>query len=169
VKILTCGDCPSVDNRRSPQFNRKHRTNDEEETMTAYKRFLLGGVSALLPILLTIGVADAKVIAGYLQGDLYAMFGYAIRTLALFTVGGLWAYSQRSEVQPFKVMQLGVTAPAMLALLLNASTVSEQRGGGPSSVMNFEIISSAHAQEQREEAPPTPNPLDSFIKGVLGK
>ncbi len=71
--------------------------------MPGKKRFLLGGIGALLPILLSIAIADAARIGEYIADQPYELLGYVIRTATLFALGGVWAYVQSSEMQPLKV------------------------------------------------------------------
>ena len=136
--------------------------------MPGKKRFLLGGTGALLPILLSIAIADATTIGGYLVDQPYELLGYVIRTAALFAIGGVWAYVQTSEVQPLKVLQLGVVAPAMLTVLMNTANLTDLRGGEIDGSVSLQIISSAYAQALPEQPRPR-SALERIIKGFLGR
>ncbi len=136
--------------------------------MPGKKRFLLGGIGALLPILLSIAIADAARIGEYIADQPYELLGYVIRTATLFALGGVWAYVQSSEMQPLKVLQLGVVAPAMLTVMVNGANVADMRGDEPDGLASLQIISSAYAQTLPEHPRPE-TPLERIIKGLLGR
>lgn len=136
--------------------------------MPGKKRFLLGGAGALLPILLSIAIADAAMIGEYLVDQPYELLGYAIRTTVLFAIGGVWAYVQTSEVQPLKVLQLGVVAPAMLTVLVNTANITALRDAEVDGSVSIEIISSAYAQTLPEQPRPR-STLERIIQGLLGR
>ena len=136
--------------------------------MSGKNRFLLGGTGALIPILLSIAIADAAMIGRYIADQPYELIGYVIRTAILFALGGIWAYVQTSEVQPLKVLQLGVVAPAMLTVLVNAANVTNLRGNEVDGSVSLQIISSAYAQTLPEQPRPETT-LERIIKGLLGR
>ncbi len=136
--------------------------------MSGKNRFLLGGTGALIPILLSIAIADAAMIGRYIADQPYELIGYVIRTVILFALGGVWAYVQTSEVQPLKVLQLGVVAPAMLTVLVNAANVTNLRGNEVDESVSLQIISSAYAQTLPEQPRPETT-LERIIKGLLGR
>ena len=78
-------------------------------------------------------------------------------------IGGLWAYFHRSEVEPLKLFQLGIVAPAMITGMINASNVSNQAQPGDSAWLDlrFALISSAHAADGDPQPPP---PGDRFSR-----
>jgi hypothetical protein len=145
-----------------------------------YRRFLWGGLGALAPTIISLAILDHTSIASYISNiddQTFKLAGYGFRVLALFAIGGLWAYFHRNEVEPLKLFQLGIVAPAMITGMINASSVSHQAPTGDSAWLDFPIslISSAHAQETTSPSqPPTPTPdqqsaVDQFISGVFGR
>jgi hypothetical protein len=146
---------------------------------TGYSRFLWGGLGALAPTIISLAILDHSSIAHYISNideETFKLVGYGFRVLALFAIGGLWAYFHRSEVEPLKLFQLGIVAPAMITGMINASNVSSQATPGDSAWLDFPIalISSAHAADGNTLPPPPPppnqqSPVDQFINGVFGR
>lgn len=142
-------------------------------------RFFWGGLGALAPTIISLAILDHSSLAHYISNideETFKLVGYGFRVLVLFAIGGLWAYFHRSEVEPLKLFQLGIVAPAMITGMINASNVSNQAPGSDSAWLNFPIalISSAHAAEGDQPPPPPPtpvqqSPVDQFINGVLGR
>jgi hypothetical protein len=143
-----------------------------------YSRFLWGGMGALAPTVVSLAILDHSSIADYVSNideKTFKLIGYGFRVLALFAIGGLWAYFHRSEVEPLKLFQLGVVAPAMITGMINASNVSAQAPAGDSAWLDFRfsLVSSAYAREVTPPEPPPapdqPSPVDQFIEGVFGR
>jgi hypothetical protein len=150
------------------------------EEATGYSRFLWGGLGALAPTIISLAILDHSSLAHYITNideETFKLIGYGFRVLALFAIGGLWAYFHRSEVEPLKLFQLGIVAPAMITGMINASNVSNQAQAGDSAWLDlpFALVSSAHAADGRELPPPPVPPsgeqsaVDQFINGVLGR
>lgn len=139
----------------------------------ASRRFLWGGLGALLPILVTVAVADHLVIQKYVEwfvaGDAqsYRLIGYGIRVVGLFILGGLWASFHRSECEPLKLVQLGIVAPAIISGMISADNLDRSRGG--ESAWSLSLIGTAHAQEPPPAPEPAPSPLEQIIQGLLGR
>jgi hypothetical protein len=146
---------------------------------TGYSRFLWGGLGALAPTIISLAILDHSSLAHYISNideETFKLIGYGFRVLVLFAVGGLWAYFHRSEVEPLKLFQLGIVAPAMITGMINASNVSNEATPGDSAWLNFPValISSAHAAEGDPSPPQQPatdqqSAVDQFINGVLGR
>lgn len=144
-----------------------------------YSRFFWGGLGALAPTIISLAILDHSSLAHYISNideETFKLVGYGFRVLVLFAIGGLWAFFHRSEVEPLKLFQLGIVAPAMITGMINASNVSNQAPAGDSAWLNFPIalISSAHAAEGDQPPPPPPtpvqqSPVDQFINGVFGR
>ena len=139
-----------------------------------YRRFLWGGLGALAPTVISLAILDHASVADYISHidqKTIELGGYGFRVLALFAIGGLWAFFHRSEVEPLKLFQLGIVAPAMITGMINASNVSGQARPGDSAWLGFPaLIASAHAQEVTPPPPPDqPSPVDQFIQGFLGR
>lgn len=138
-------------------------------------RFLWGGLGALAPTVISLAILDHSTLADYIfaiDERVFELFGYGFRVVALFVIGGLWAFFHRTEVEPLKLFQLGVVAPAMITGMINASNVSRQEHAEGTAWLDFRIalVSSAYAQESvpaPQPAPPTP--VEQFINGVFGR
>lgn len=150
----------------------RHRENG------GYSRFLWGGLGALAPTVISLAILDHSSLVDYIANmdeETFKLVGYGFRVVVLFAIGGLWAYFHRSEVEPLKLFQLGIVAPAMITGMINASNVSDQVRPEDSAWLDFSIslISSAHAEETAQPPPAPPpsqqSPVDQFINGVLGR
>jgi hypothetical protein len=142
------------------------------------RRFLWGGLGALAPTIISLAILDHTTLAEYISDideKTFEIGGYAFRVLALFAIGGLWAFFHRTEVEPLKLFQLGIVAPAMITGMINASNVSSSPGSDASAWLDlrFELVSSAYAQDVStvgdDGSPPEPTPVQQFINGILGR
>lgn len=141
-------------------------------------RFLWGGLGALAPTLISLAILDHTAVTDYISNidqKTLALAGYGFRVVALFAIGGLWAYFHRSEVEPLKLFQLGIVAPAMITGMINAGRVSDDASGGGTAWLDFPIALTASAYAQEPVPPPQPPPqqeqsgIQQFINGVLGR
>ena len=161
--------------------------------MTMLSRFLWGGFGGLAPILATFLILEAHTIALYLDemsrgGSMLTLVGYAVRVVGLFVVGGLWAGLHKSEVDPKKLFQLGIVAPAMITGMISASnagaaseTIEPARIEAPAARLAApaadDPISTRSVVENRDQPetdrpnrpPRDPEPVRSFIRGLLGR
>jgi hypothetical protein len=134
--------------------------------------FLWGGIGALVPTVLTLTVADYEVLGKYLaeffaaDNGPFSAAGYMARIVGLFVLGGVWAYLHHSVREPFKLVQLGMLAPAMITGLLNADNARLARDPDAGPLISLALIAPAFAQEQ-PGAPPSP--IDEFVRGLLGR
>src|SRR5215475_655055 len=106
------------------------------------RRFLWGGLGALAPTIISLAILDHTAVADYLaniEGNAAWLGGYAFRVVVLFVIGGLWAYFHRAEIEPLKLFQLGIVAPAMITGMINASNVSNQEGNTSSAWLDLPI------------------------------
>jgi hypothetical protein len=119
--------------------------------MTYWNRFWIGGGGALLPLLVTLLAVDIGPMidnAPHLTVGTYV--GAAIRYLVLFTIGGVVAALNSDEVQPIKLVQLGIAAPALIATYVNAQPpkpLAVQTATAHSPMLSLDVISSAHAAD----------------------
>lgn len=81
--------------------------------MRTRNRFVVGGVGGLAPVLLFLITGD--LVQYLIQLDTLRGIGYAARAIALFFVGGFIAYLHTDEDKPFKIFEIGLAAPALLA------------------------------------------------------
>ena len=117
--------------------------------MTYWNRFWIGGGGALLPLLVTLLAVDIGPMidnAPHLTIGTYV--GAAIRYLVLFTIGGIVAALNSDEVQPIKLVQLGIAAPALISTYVNAQPPKPiQTATAHSLMLSLDVISSAHAAD----------------------
>ena len=114
-----------------------------------WKRFIVGGLGGLAPVFALLVAIDFE--RNLTDASVAKMFGYAVRVFALFAVGGFIAWLHENEGQMFKLFEIGVGAPALLAGLITSNSVLQKAPPGPaigatSSVVSWIPIGSAHAQ-----------------------
>ena len=149
-------------------------------------RFLWGGLGALAPSIISIAILDYSTLDHYIANVdklPFLLAGYASRVIALFGIGGLWAYFHRSEVDPLKLFQHGVVAPAMITAMLGASKISNPSSATDVSWLDLvpSVVSTAYANDQPPPQQPPPqqqqpqqqqqqqSAVEQFLKGVLGR
>jgi hypothetical protein len=121
-------------------------------------KLFIGGAGAVVPIGLEllainyrelfIGVATFQDVLGMVNAGL--VMGYALRALVLFVIGGVYVLvTAGDEVNPRKLFQLGIIAPALLTSL-NANVVPQSQAPAPkpfvAPTMSLTLIPVAHAQ-----------------------
>ncbi len=103
----------------------------------------------MLPLLVTLLAVDLGPLidnAPHLTVGTYV--GAAIRYLVLFTIGGVVAALNSDEVQPIKLVQLGIAAPALISTYVNAQPPkppSTQTASLHVSMLSLDVVSTAHA------------------------
>lgn len=141
--------------------------------MSAKQRFFIGGLGALMPVLVSLLAIDigAMLDSG---GNLTTgnIVGFVIRYLILFGIGGFVAYLHNDEQKPFKLFELGIAAPALLTSLITAQGLSTIQPAGEQHAWGISFMRSAHAGETIEQ---TTAPvmlasgfLDDVFKGASG-
>lgn len=90
-------------------------------TMTAQKRFILGGVGALLPIIASLTTLVELDIATIAAGKI---IGTIIKDSALFCLGGFVAYLHDDEKKSLKIVEFGIAAPALIVTMMANNSVS---------------------------------------------
>ena len=147
--------------------------------MTTQKKVFIGGLGALTPIIINLLAIDLTVL--FLDLTLLAVFGYLIRVVILFYLGGLVAYLHKDEKSPFKIFEFGIIAPALLTALINANNVEVPKMAHAATEIKtgYNIfISSVYAQtdsvndKQQEQLKTFSMPKESFLqqvgRGLLG-
>jgi hypothetical protein len=85
--------------------------------LTTRKRILIGAIGGITPSVVTLLAVDfGSAIAGLKFCD---GLGLCVRCLVYIFLGGLVAYLYHSEREPFKLFQLGIWAPALVATAVN--------------------------------------------------
>jgi len=119
--------------------------------MSPVTRFWIGGGGALLPLLVTLLALDLGPLidnAPHISVGTYV--GAAIRYIVLFTIGGVVAALNSDEVQPIKLVQLGIAAPALISTYVNAQPPKQpavQTATAHVSILSLGVVSSADAAD----------------------
>jgi len=134
--------------------------------MNGWRRFWIGGGGALLPMLVTLLALDlASLIDHAGEFSMGTYVGAAIRYVILFVLGGIVAALNSDEVQPIKLVQLGIAAPALVASYVNAQPPKSDVPPQPRHA-TLDLISSAQAMDQIR-APRGTLVLAGFLADVL--
>ncbi|HEX9970455.1 MAG TPA: hypothetical protein VGD14_00155 [bacterium] len=115
--------------------------------MKTYKKIFIGGLGALTPIIMNLLVIDLEVLL--INLTFYSVLGYTIRVIVLFYLGGLIAFLHKDEINPVKIFELGIVAPALITALLNAGQidVSKMKAQNPNNpIGSISFVSAAYAQ-----------------------
>jgi hypothetical protein len=142
--------------------------------MSSYKRFLIGGIGGLAPVLMFLMAVDFE--RYIVEATTLKMLGYFIRVVVLFFVGGFVAYLHDDDVKPFKLFEVGLGAPALIAGYITTSLVPATApvAANPAAHSNFSIVSAAYAQprpapdEVKRFSLPVQSPADQFFQGLIG-
>lgn len=121
--------------------------------MTRREVFFFGAIGGILPILVSIFSIDLSPIIDH--PDLLTLgnyIGFGLRVVALIIAGGVVALmnsSVRTQLRPMTLVQLGVTAPALLTSFINAGGPAKDASAALSRPTHaaFAIVSVANAAE----------------------
>ena len=108
-------------------------------------RLLIGGIGGLAPVFALLVAVDFE--ANLVNASTGKIAGYAVRALALFMIGGFVAWLHEKEHEPFKLFELGMGGPALLAGLITSNSIVasapvKPAGPGIASL----LVPAAHAQ-----------------------
>lgn len=123
--------------------------------MSNWNRFWIGGGGALLPLFVTLLAIDLTSIIDHAGSYTIGTYvGTAIRYFVLFALGGIVAALNYDEVQPIKLVQLGIAAPALIASYVNAqqpAKIAQTTTQPPrqSIMLDLSPIATAHAMDYR--------------------
>jgi len=119
-------------------------------TISASKRFLIGGVGGLAPVIALLIAVDFE--RNFVNASNAQIAGYIVRAAALFAIGGFVAWLHDSEVHNFKVFEIGLGAPALIAGVVTSQSLAHagpkapnNPAVSPSAAVLF-LFPSAHAQ-----------------------
>jgi hypothetical protein len=137
------------------------------------QRFLIGGAGGLAPILMFFVNGS---VPHYFNGSfVFIAIGFLARAIGLFAVGGLVVLLYPEVKQPFKIFQLGLSAPAMIAGLLTASTNSPLLPADTNATAAALFPTVVYAQSVpspqggvRQFTLPAPGVFSQFVQGVTG-
>src|SRR3979409_895422 len=118
--------------------------------MTRKEVFFFGAVGGILPILVSILSIDLSPIIDH-PGSLSLgnYIGFGLRVVALIIAGGVVALMNSNVKTPLTLIQLGVTAPALLTSFINAGGPVKEANAALSRHASapFAIVSVANAAE----------------------
>jgi hypothetical protein len=145
---------------------------------TWQRRYLLGGCGALMPLLLSLLTVDAAALSQNVT--LPAVIGYSVKIAALFVAGGLFVALHHDEVNPLKLFQLGIAAPALMVAGLNGyhaapdrpHASAAHRAAAPASggLLSLPVAFAAEQQEPPKKfGLPEETARQGFVRGLLGK
>jgi cell division septation protein DedD len=98
--------------------------DNQGKAMTTKKRLIIGALGGITPYILTLLIVDfASALRDF---EFFDGVGLAVRCIVLVFAGALVAYFNKSEPDEFKLFQLGVAAPALLATGINGYSISDQ-------------------------------------------
>lgn len=124
------------------------------------QRFLFAGLGGIMPTLLNLIVIDLETLL--LNVTALSLLSYLIRVLALFAIGGVVGWLNRSECDPVKLFQLGIAAPAMITAAMNGGRVAlPDTPAAANPQVSWHILSAAYAQTD-----PTDTTLKRFTMPV---
>ena len=116
--------------------------------MTHWRRFWIGGGGALLPLLVTLLAVDLAYIIDYYRDYTFGTYvGTALRYVLLFAAGGAVAALNTDEINPIKLVQIGIAAPALIASYVNAQPSRVASLPDHSSIAVLSFISPVNAME----------------------
>lgn len=136
------------------------------------QRFLIAGIGGITPVLLSLVVIDLRTLL--LNVTALAIATYAIRAAALFAVGGLIGWLHRNEVDPVKLFQLGIAAPALITAAINGGRVTLPQVSGPQTAQSsWGIVAPAYAEPTGEShlkrfSLPRETATQQIFRGLFG-
>ena len=155
--------------------------------LTDKSRIIIGGIGGIAPLIISLLVVDLT----SLLHDLALMdaIGLTVRCLVLTFVGAMVGYLHNTEQEPFKVFQLGIAAPALLATAINGYSVigppaslEEMKTASyqsePTKQFTLSLITTAHAEEpqlrgkyinKKAFKEPKITNVERFMRGLIGK
>ena len=108
-----------------PSSSDASSSRSPSQTMSGTKRFWIGGMGSLLPLLVTLLALDIGSVIDHPEKLTLGIYvGAAIRYITLFVLGGLIAALNSDESKPIKLIQLGIAAPAVISSFVNAHSTA---------------------------------------------
>jgi SPOR domain len=135
------------------------------------QRFLVGGLGGLAPVVALLAVVDVD--QHLTQITTLKFVGHCVKVAALFAMGGFIAWLHESETKLFKIFEIGLGAPALIAGVIATNTVAQAKAPDKKvtslpaaeftakwqlpetrSSLDF-LMGSAHAQTRQPDVPPS--------------
>lgn len=120
--------------------------------MSDSKRFLLGGLGGLLPVLVAVVTIDLQVIFA-IAVESITVLAWVIKYTGLFILGGIVAALHSDENVPAKLVELGIAAPALVATWGVANGVDQltRPQTQPMSYFEFQLMRTATADPVNDD------------------
>ncbi|SHI19640.1 SPOR domain-containing protein [Ferrimonas marina] len=147
--------------------------------MNNLQRITLGAIGGITPFLITLLSIDFhSVFGGYKALD---WVGLAVRCIILIFLGALVTFMHKNETENFKLFQLGLAAPALLATYINGSPGNSQMlpsSADNGTTVSISLLPQAHADasERRQQylnegmiREPQVSAYSRFLRGAFGK
>ena len=117
----------------------------QEAELTSLKRFSLGGLGGLLPLMVGLAAYDIGAVIDNPQSLTFGTYcGKTVQTTILFLLGGIVAGLNNDVRKPITLVQLGIAAPALLTSWMYSNALSPKTQ--PQRI-SYGILSSAHAAD----------------------
>lgn len=119
-------------------------------TVSSTKRFLIGGIGGLAPVIALLIVVDFE--KQFLTATQAQNLGYLVRAFALFLIGGFVAWLHETEDKVFKVFEIGLGAPALIAGIITTKSLTPDQPVQPplQNKTSISFFSSAYAQSPKK-------------------
>jgi hypothetical protein len=154
--------------------------NEQVGSLSNVERFVVAGIGGLAPVLLNLFVIDLDTLL--LGVTPLAVVSAAIRSLALFGVGGFVGWLHKKETDRVKLFQFGIAAPALIIAFMNGNQIAVPRVGtsAPSKVAAtflLDVVASANAQSAslgvqnagiKQFSYPKESPTQQVLRGAFG-
>ena len=143
--------------------------------MDAKQRIFIGAIGGITPYLITLLSINFKTTVG--SFELLDWVGLAVRCLVLIFLGSLVAYLHKKETEQFKIFQLGVAAPALLATFINGNLGNNQSLPTPTEAqagLSMSVFPKAYAADDKQYVntgmlrEPKVSNASRFLRGVFG-
>jgi hypothetical protein len=140
--------------------------------MSKRERFLIGGAGGLAPILMFF--VNGSVPRYFNSAFAFEALGFLARAVFLFLIGGFVVLLYPEVKQRIKVFQLGLSAPAMIAGIMTASSNSPLLPSDANAAALFLYPTVVYAQSTapadglKQFTLPAPGGVSQFVQGVTG-
>jgi len=117
--------------------------------MSTSRRFAIGGIGGLLPVIVGFLSYDlGPVIDNLYILSIGILVGYIIKIVILFVLGGVFASFSDETTKPIALLQIGIAAPAIITTYINGSGIVGPKPAGPSTAaLSVSFISEARAAD----------------------
>jgi hypothetical protein len=108
--------------------------------MAGLKRFVIGGIGGLAPVIAFVAAIDVSPHLSDMTN--VKALGHAVKVLLLFAIGGFVAWLHVTEDEPFKLFEIGLGGPALIAGVIATNTIAQS--SPPQRDASFSVPAAAH-------------------------